>query len=196
MLHHSNNVTQDNSVVCFCCLSLPYKSRVYLLAQGPRIKEHVWRCTSCRAPLEGGRPRILPVTQTALHLLLGCGTRWDRDKHPQPACPPGAHTAQQDPGPPQSIAGHQKAEGDHLQTQEAIQEFNSWNWGSTDEKKKSLTPWMLEPAALPVLAPGLWHFLIQRAVCLTACHEHQQPQCKQGCHDLSHKIFFSTILKI
>lgn len=77
-----------------------------------------------RSPARG-RPRIPPVTQTALQLLLACGTWWDGGKHPQPVCPPGAPTAQRDLGPLQSIAGPQKAEEDQLQTHEATLEFNS-----------------------------------------------------------------------
>lgn len=71
-----------------------------------------------------GRPCIPPVTQTALQLLLGCGTWWDRGKHPQPVSPPGAPSAQGDLGPLQSSAGPQKAEEDQLQTHEATLEFN------------------------------------------------------------------------
>lgn len=69
--------------------------------QGPRIKEHIWRCTSC------GRPRIPPVTQTALQLLwavahAGTGANPTARVSPRSShCPAGL-------GPPQSITALRK----------------------------------------------------------------------------------------
>lgn len=155
VLHHSNNVAQDNSRVCFCCLSLPYKSWVFLLAaraknKGAYLKVHVmW------SPAHGS-PCIPPVTQTALQLLLGCGTWWDRGKHPQPVCPAGAHAASRtwDRSRASQALGKMKRI-----TYKLAKQLKSLT-GETGEvqMKKSLAPLMLEPATLPVLAPGLWHF--------------------------------------
>lgn len=162
----SPKITQGcASAVCL----YPISHEFICWSQGPRIKEHIWRCTSCGAPLAGGLAFLLS------HKLL-CSCCWavahggtGANTHSQPVL--------------QELALPSRT-WDRFRTSQAVGKLKRITYKlitqlktlthDTGEvqMKKSLTPWMLQPAALPVLAPGLWHFPLLfsfRGLCAWQC---------------------------
>lgn len=118
----------------------PVSHKFIFWSQGPRLKEHIWRCASCWALPAGEASHSWCHTNcSAVAAGLRHTAGWAANTQCLHVFPPQGLTARRYLGPLQSIGRARKAEEHHRTTRETIHEFSSWNWGK-HRGKKSPTP--------------------------------------------------------
>jgi len=158
-IHHRNDVRWENSRVCFWCLSLPYKSGVYLLVARAKNKRAYLRP---RSPGKPGIPGVPPLRH-------GRGWRgWQQAPRVSPESP---------------RRSWDRAEAaPRLATLQSITEQVRLPTLRGAQQKAHPAPGTGEPAALPVLALGLRLSplpLSPRQPCSSQPHTmHREPQSK------------------